>query len=313
MTSTAANGTWILRFRDGAGGDVGTVSAASIAITQSLSNNGDFNSDGNTDLLFRHQNSGNNVAWFMDGITRLAGTFLNPSSLADNNWRMVGTHDFSTPQDGKTDILFRHGLSGKMVVWYMDGITRTLGVFTNPDTLADTNWGVVGTGDFSTPGDGKPDILFRHGITGNNVVWYMDGITRTAGVFTSPASLADTNWFMVGIGDFWSVGSPGGQDGKNDILWRHNFSGKNVLWYMDGVTRTAGVFTSPDQLPDTNWRMVAVGDYSTPNDARPDIVFRHQISGNNVVWYMIGATRTGGVFTNPAQLADTYWKIVGPR
>jgi hypothetical protein len=272
---------------------------------------GDFSGDGRPDIVWRHAVSGKISVWLMNGVTRTAGVFTTPDTLADTSWAIVGTADFGA--DGKTDILWRHQVSGKNVVWMMNGVVRTGGVFTNPDTLADTNWGVVGTGDFSTPPDNKPDILFRHGITGNNVVWYMDGITRTAGVFTSPASLADTNWFMVGIGDFWSVGSPGAQDGKNDILWRHNFSGKNVLWYMDGVTRTAGVFTSPDQLPDTNWRMVAVGDYSTPNDARPDIVFRHQISGNNVVWYMIGATRTGGVFTNPAQLADTYWKIVGPR
>ena len=82
---------------------------------------------------------------------------------------------------------------------------------------------------------------------------------------------------------------------------------------MDGITRTAGVFTNPDQLPDTNWRMVAAGDYSLPVDGKPDIVFRHQVSGKNVVWFMDGITRTGGAFTNPDQLPDTNWKIVGPR
>jgi hypothetical protein len=263
---------------------------------------GDFSSpqDGKTDILWRHGISGKNVLWYMDGITRTNGVFTNPDQLPDTNWRIVGTNDFNA--DGRVDILFRHGVSGKNVVWYMNGITRTAGVFTNPDSLADTNWKMVGTGDFDT--SGKPDILWRHGVSGKNVIWFMDGITRTGGVFTVPDSLADTNWQMVGVGDFSS-------DGKPDILWRHGVSGKNVVWYMIGVFRTAGLFTSPDQLPDTNWQMVAVGDFDS--NEKPDILFRHGISGKNVVWYMDGITRTGGVFTNPDQLPDTNWKIVGPR
>ena len=31
---------------------------------------------------------------------------------------------------------------------------------------------------------------------------------------------------------------------------------KNVVWLMNGITRTQGVFTNPAQLPDTNWRIV---------------------------------------------------------
>ena len=28
--------------------------------------------------------------WFMDGITLISGTFTNPSTLADINWKIVG-------------------------------------------------------------------------------------------------------------------------------------------------------------------------------------------------------------------------------
>ena len=36
------------------------------------------------------------------------------------------------------------------------------------------NWKIVGTGDFNS--DGKPDILWRNTSTGQNGVWYMDGV-----------------------------------------------------------------------------------------------------------------------------------------
>lgn len=31
---------------------------------------------------------------------------------------------------------------------------------------------------------------------------------------------------------------------------------KNVVWFMNDITRSHGVFTNPAQLPETNWRIV---------------------------------------------------------
>ena len=42
-------------------------------------------------------------------------------------------------------------------------------------------------------------------------------------------------------------------------------------------------------------------------------VWRHQASGQNVVWFMDNATLISGTFTNPAEFPDTNWKLVGPR
>ena len=44
-----------------------------------------------------------------------------------------------------------------------------------------------------------------------------------------------------------------------------------------------------------------------------DILWRHAVWGQIVVWFMSGSTRISGTFTNPSALADTNWKIVGPR
>jgi hypothetical protein len=59
--------------------------------------------------------------------------------------------------------------------------------------VTDPNWEIAGTGDFNI--DGKVDILWRnYGAGGDNVVWYMDGLTWTGNGWL-PAE-ADINWRM---------------------------------------------------------------------------------------------------------------------
>ena len=65
-----------------------------------------------------------------------------PESLTDTNWRVVSSRDFDG--DGKTDLLWRHAVSGRLVVWWMDGIYRRAGGFTSPDGALETAWTVVG-------------------------------------------------------------------------------------------------------------------------------------------------------------------------
>ena len=260
----------------------------------------DFNGDNRTDLVWRHDVSGQNVFWFMNGVVLVSGAFTNPQTLPDTRWKIVGTNDFNA--DGRADILWRHANSGENVVWMMNGVNLLGGSFTTPAALSDVRWKMVGTGDFNL--DGRPDILWRHDFSGENVLWYMNGTVLATGTFTTPASLTDVRWKMAGVGDF-------NRDGKPDVLWHHTTSGQLVLWYMDGAVMTSGVFTTPNGLADVNWRVVAVGDYN--GDERPDVVWRHQVSGQNVAWFMNDATLISGTFTNPSSLADTNWKLVGPR
>jgi hypothetical protein len=261
---------------------------------------GDFDRDGEPDLVWRNDTSGQNLVWLMNGVARASETPTRPDTLADTRWKIVGTNDFNG--DGRADVLWRHGVTGENVVWFMNGVDLVSGTFTNPAALSDVRWQMVGTGDFNL--DARPDILWRHDESGENVVWFMFGPLFTSGTFTTPSALTDMRWKMAGVADF-------DQDGKQDILWHHNTSGEAVLWYMNGTVRVGGTFTDPPGLPDVGWRMSAVGDYNA--DAKPDIVWRHQASGQNVVWFMDNATLISGTFTNPSTFPDTNWKLVGPR
>jgi hypothetical protein len=162
-----------------------TVGNGSLSVANGAINivpKGDFNGDGQTDILWRHT-SGLVLTWLMNGTTVTSGVSL---PFADPSWSIVGTADFNG--DGQTDILWRH-TSGAVFIWLMNGTTVTSGVSLPP---ADPSWSIAGAGDFN--GDGKPDILWRH-TSGLVLIWLMNGTTVTSGV-SLPA--ADPSWSIVG-------------------------------------------------------------------------------------------------------------------
>jgi hypothetical protein len=100
---------------------------------------GDFNADGQVDILWRYNGSGGaNAVWYMNGAT-LAGAASLPS-VSDLNWQIVGTGDFNG--DGQADILWRYnGSGGYNTIWLMNGTTLTGGA--DVPSLADLIWKIV--------------------------------------------------------------------------------------------------------------------------------------------------------------------------
>jgi ELWxxDGT repeat protein len=260
---------------------------------------GDLDRDGRNDLVWRHERSGQNVLWFMNGASLLNGTFTTPAVLADARWKIAGTHDFDA--DGRPDLLWRHTASGENVLWYMNGAVLVSGGFLTPAALTDVRWQVAGTADFDL--DGDPDILWRHTASGEMVLWSMNGSVLAGGTFLTPDALPGA-WTAAGTGDF-------DLDGRPDILWHHPPSGQLAVWFMRGSALASGSFLNPPSLPDVGWRPVAVADYN--QDGRVDIVWRHVLSGQNAVWFLSGTDLVSGAFTTPSTVADPDWRIVGPR
>jgi hypothetical protein len=205
----------------------------------------DFSGDRRNDLLWRHGGSGALRVWAMDGALRTGVLDTSPAAVPDLNWKVVGTGDFDG--DGQADLAWRHALSGRNVVWLMDGTERVAGAFLNPDTVADTNWLIAGVADMNS--DGANDLVWRHRLSGNVVIWLMDGLVRVTGLFADPPSLTDPSWELAGVGDF-------SRDGQPDLLWHHRVSGRNVVWFMDGTRRVFGVYTSPDAEAGASWQVV---------------------------------------------------------
>jgi len=205
---------------------------------------GDFDGDGDDDIMWRNNVSGKILGWEMQG-----GRQSGPGVWMGGNihWRLVATSSiYDANADGRTDLIFVH-TSGRHILWHMNGLayqhhelgTPVPGVF------------VAGTGDFD--GDGRSDLLWRNEQTGAITMWlvYGTGATpRNGGIAPVGGNL---NWSAVGTADYDG-------DGRSDIIW-HNPPGGGVLpspflaWSLQGSVPT-----------DTRWVTDLPG---TPSDYTP--------------------------------------------
>ncbi len=206
-----------------------------------IAGTGSFHPGGRNDILWQNETSKLLYVWRMTDLVG-DGTLTTPGGMADLDYLAAATGDFN--QDGKTDILWSHQLTGKLQVWLMNGVEQVGGGFTTPDGVANLNWQVSGTADLNQ--DGKPDILWRNTDSGRFVVWLMDGLVRTSGAFLVPEAQSDLAWRVVSSRDLDG-------DGKSDLIWRNSNSGRLVVWWMDGLYRRSGTFVSPDGAAEVGW------------------------------------------------------------
>jgi len=271
-----------------------------MTVTASPRDAADFSGDGMLDLVWQHQTEGLVALWRMNGTVLMGGEQFNPGRVADTNWKIVGTGDFN--RDGHPDLLWHHQTEGWLGIWAMNGANLVMGLSLIPDQVGDPNWRIAATGDFN--GDGHRDIIWHHRTEGRISAWLMNGTRLASGVELSPGRVADVNWRIAGAADF-------NADGRTDLVWHHQETGKLAIWFMDGVRLMSGVPVNPDTVADTNWQIRAVGDIN--RDGRPDLLWQHETSGQIAAWFMNGATLMSGGSLVPGTVADLNWKIVGPR
>jgi hypothetical protein len=144
--------------------------------------------------------------------------------------------------------------------------------------------------------DGNADVIWRHALTGENGVWYMNG-TNVGGGSNFP-TVSDPDWKLAGAADF-------NGDERPDVLWRNTLTGQNAIWFMNGSSVLGYSFIST--LANTDWQIVGTGDFNA--DANSDIVWRNNLTGQNALWYLNGAAVIGNTYFTP--LADTSWQIMG--
>jgi hypothetical protein len=144
--------------------------------------------------------------------------------------------------------------------------------------------------------DGKPDLIWRNYVTGQNSIWYMNGTVMKSGASLAPVS--DPNWSIEGTADIDG-------DGQPDLIWRNYRTGQNAVWYMNGtVAKAYGYF---DSVPDINWRIEGVGDLD--GDGHPDFLWRNYITGQNTIWRLNGTTTVG--YNTLPSVPDINWRIQG--
>ena len=249
------NNSYVVQVRasDGSLADDQTIT---VNVTDARQARNDFNGDGTSDLLWRHD-GGNVTDWDMSSGKMVASHLV---AAIGNDWRVVGTGDFNG--DHTSDLLWRHD-GGNVTEWDMSGSQMTASHLV---AAIPNEWRVAGTGDFN--GDGKSDILWRHD-SGVVTAWDMDGGRMVASHLVAAIG---NDWHIAGTGDF-------NGDGKTDILWRHD-SGTVTEWDMAGGQMVASNLVA---AIGNDWHIARVGDFN--GDGMADLLWRHD-SGNVTEWTM---------------------------
>ena len=205
---------------------------------------GDFNQDGQPDIAWQNETTGQPAVWFMKGPILHSAALIK--RIPDLTWKLVGVADFNG--DRKPDLLWQNLTLGQNAVWLMNGTTLLSANFITSN--GDPFWKIVATGDINH--DGKSDIILRNQSTGQNATWFMNGLNFISGdllrtVNGNEAIERDQDWQIVGTGDY-------NGDGKLDLLWRHATVGMNVCWYMNSsIVARAGHLGKHEF--ETNWRI----------------------------------------------------------
>ncbi len=255
----------------------------------------DFSGDGKLDLLWENSSTNQLYYWALNGSAVVGASFLNPSTVAAG-WKMSGSGDFN--HDGKPDLLWHNQQSGQVVYWLMNGsFSYSGGFLSGPVNPA---WQIASVRDFDS--DGNPDIWWHNQTTGQMIVWYFDGLTVARTGTPSVGTIADTNWKLAGTADFTG-------DGKPDAIWHNIVTGELRMWTLNGISVVSSVNLNPAFVA-PNWKVAAVGDAG--GDGRPDIVWRHDSTGQLVMWQMVGTNQVSGDFLSIPS-ADPTWKIMAPK
>jgi len=144
----------------------------------SVSGTGDFDGDGDSDILWRNSNTGETHIWKINAATMTAQSSAVLSVVpSSSGWSVSGTGDFDG--DGDSDILWRNSNTGETHIWKINAATMTAQSSAVLSVVpSSSGWSVSGTGDFD--GDGDSDILWRNSNTGETHIWKINAATMTA-------------------------------------------------------------------------------------------------------------------------------------
>lgn len=249
---------------------------------------GDFNRDGRSDLLWRHERTGRLSVWTMNGATNLGSLDFGTSATA--GWQLLGSGDFD--RNGSPDLIWMHE-SGRLVVWLMQN--ESLLSSKEVAKITSRSWKFVGTGDFNA--DGKCDMVWQYEPTGKLQALIMDGVRFVS--TTDLGTVDDPLWRAVAAADF-------NRDSHPDLLLHHSESGEMLIWVMRSGSRqsTAKVGTLKQ-----GWQICGVGDYL--GDGNSHILFE-EVSRGFLRLGKMNTLKLAGE-EKVSSHGDLLWRVVAPR
>ena len=218
---------------------------------------GDFNGDGDDDVLLRHAD-GRWQYYPMDGRRALASESGAPPLTRFPEWQIAGAGDFNG--DAKDDVLVRH-TDGSWYYYPLDGSEILTDAEGDAQVSRNLAWQLAGVGDFN--GNGRHDVLLRN-ADGRWFYYPMYGRRHSVSGRGSANMTPNLDWQLAGIGDF-------NGDGRDDVMVRHT-DGRWHYYPLRGRRTISG--RGRANLPqDLAWQIATVGDFN--GDGKDDILLRH--------------------------------------
>jgi len=236
---------------------------------------GDFNKDGDADIVWRHKTLATWKIWQIQNGTRVAQTAPADFDLA-HEWTVIGAGD--TDKDGDDDIILNKTGTGEIIIWEMQdhAILATHAVGTKAGYVVNR------IGDFNK--DGDIDLLLRQ--VGGDVLITWE-IQANAFVLERALNNTGTGYNPVCAGDF-------DNDGDDDIMLVNSTTMVEKWFEMENYARLSQKFGSAS----TGFVFLGCGDYDGDGDA--DMFWQRSSDDINrvVLQQSYGAIKQT-VYTNP--------------
>ncbi len=192
--------------------------------------------------------------WTKSGVEFSTDTTVSPTNVMENmsltvHFAKNSPEDFDG--DSKSDVICESPVENGFI-YFMNA--NAVSSFSNIYDKADKNWEPAKFADFN--GDGKTDMLWEHEISGQVLVYLMNG----ASILSVRSIYKGGEWKVEDCADF-------NGDGKDDILWTHPQSGSSALYLMNGVN-VSSVNTLHCGI---GWLVRKVADFN--GDAKADILW----------------------------------------
>jgi hypothetical protein len=270
-----------------------------------VADTGDYNGDFKDDILWYNVVDGRVHVMLMDGLAINGQRTIY--SEPDTRWKPVGPWFFSARApatladaldmngDGRSDVVYRNANTGAIYRLLANGLAASSGAQVH---VQPTSWRLVGDGDFD--GNGHADLLYRS-TTNGDIAMVRFGLGGT---------VIGSDIFHRAYGPDWRIALVNDidGDGRSDIVWRNSVTGEVLVMLMEIATiKAQGVVY---QEPDTNWNIVAAGDF-TGGGKQNGLVWRNQATGEvylQTINYSAGDFSMSGslVYTEP----DLQWRIL---
>lgn len=231
---------------------------------------GDFNGDGNSDVIIRNTVSGR---WYIYNIDN--GAIPSRGYVDIEDATIIGVQavaDFN--KDGMADVLLRNEETGEWTLTLLNNRTVIQELSVNMSTV--TSWTVIDAQDYD--GNGSPDILIRNSTSGSWYIYLYDGTDIISRGYITTVLPTDLNEEPQGVGDFDG-------DGKSDLLFRNLTDHTWSIAFMDG--RTPTLLTDIDINNSSAWQFNAVNDFD--NDGKADISLRTTSAEQIYMYFMNGS------------------------